>query len=178
MRIGIDLIKGKEPPPIPEEVPEEKPEDKPWKKFSKFSSFLKSAAATKTPAVFSSDNSLKMCYCYGDIDDYIEIIEDCIKALMLDQRFDHESWHNRRHKAYIRTLFVTDSRDLPDVGTKMYNLRQASLRLSEGFELRKQHPELGVFVNQNLNVAESLLTDLENFFMELFNELRYPGRRS
>lgn len=145
--------------------------------FQELRKFLKSSMALATPSVYSSNNSLLSCYSYGDIYALIQVTNETLEALMLDRKFDFEPWNQKRSPMFIRSIFVTSDGEFPDVAKTLQELRWATLRLAEGYELRRQHLDLGMYVYQNTFTAEFLLNDLDSFFTEIFHEYRVskPG---
>ena len=156
-------------PESPHIVIEEQP---PLETFKDLTGFLKSSMGGLKASVFSSNNSLKSCYTYGDIHDNIQLTKETLEALMLDHKFDFEVWQQKRTAVILRTIFISRSGEFPDVEETLQQLRWLTLRLAEGYELRKRNLDLGMYVYQNLYAAEYILKDLDSFFMELFHEYR------
>lgn len=169
MRMAWDLLLPEKPKPEPPPVTTE---SETINSYQNLIRFLKSSMALSRPAVFSSNNSLLSCYSYGDIYDFIRITQETLEALMLDQSYDFESWVQKRTPTLIRSIFVTSNGEFPDVEKTLQELRWVTLRLAEGYEMRKQHLDLGMYVYQNLYAADFLLKDLDSFFTELFHEYR------
>ncbi len=166
MRIGLDLLfKRVAAKPLPEpQVPEGS--------FEEFKNYLTSSYALKVPDVFSSDNSLLAVHGYGDINDLINLAENVVEALMLDKAFNFDIWLNKRTPVFLRTMFILKDGKFADEAETFRKLRDVSLRLCEGYKLRKLHPEIGVHVYHNLYTAEFVLKDLKAFYMELTHEFR------
>ena len=174
LRLGVKILFEKQDKP--QVAVEAEPDEEPSKagRFKKLSSFLRGPDSMRPVEVFSSNNSLARCYSYGDMNDYVRMIEEIIHALMLDKPFNIDFWSARRSNELIRNVFLSTPDGIDRPNELLFELRQAALRLSESFELRARHPDIGVYVFQNLKASENILIELENFFGELFHDFRKP----
>lgn len=174
MKVGLLMFLPEKEEPVKQEVPE--PSSKPlnYGDFTSLQKFLKSYEAAIVPKVFSSDNSLKSCIVYGDVYDLLEVIEKTIEALMLDKSINLDIYLKQRQPNFIRTMFVARDGSFPNVEESLKKIKEATLRLSEGYALRLSNINLGLYTRRNLDYASIVLSDLDMFYTELYYEYRKP----
>ncbi len=136
------------------------------------SELLRESFVKDIPNMYSPDNSLLASHIYGkDIKQFQQIIEKLQNDFMLDRLVGHEEIMSRRGEVFLRSFFYADGAFMdPAKGIK--ELRSAAIRLVEGYELRRLHPNLGLNTHQNLVTTHQVLVDLTEFFVEVFNGKR------
>ena len=175
MKVGCKLFFGKEETPPKEKIEESvvlEPQKEPLK-YAALREFLKTPSFFKYPNVFSSDNSLKSCYIYGDMNALIELTKETNQALILDEKFEgFENWMSKREPGLIRTLFILQNGKVADHQKAIYSLRTETLRLIDSFQIRSEYKRLGHFTGPNLYSADVVLNDIDMFFKELYDDYR------
>lgn len=136
------------------------------------SELLRESFVKDIPNMYSSDNSLLASHIYGsNIREYQQTIEKLQTDLMLDALVDHDKILEKRNVVFLRTFFYVNGKFIdPEKGIK--GLRDLAIRLVDGYELRRLHPDLGLNTHQNLITTHRVLIDLTEFFVEIFNGKR------
>lgn len=172
MTLGLNLLKESF-------IPEQKEKDSKVEEtqtlssdFNSLRSFLTSVDAIKNPNVFSSENSLKAVYSYGDIYDNIRTVKLALEGLMMDNRLDFDNITKSRDITFLRNVFISKEGDFPDVMETVSALKKETIKLIDGYVLRKQCVHLGIYTLYNLPTVEFILLDLDSFFSELFDDYR------
>ena len=76
--------------------------------------------------------------------------------------------------ATLGTMFVARDGSFPNVEESLKKIKEATLRLSEGYALRLSNINLGLYTRRNLDYASIVLSDLDMFYTELYYEYRKP----
>ena len=136
------------------------------------SELLRESFVKDIPNMYSSDNSLLASHIYGsNIREYQQTIEKLQTDLMLDALVDHDEILEKRNVVFLRTFFYVTGKFI-DHEKGIKGLRDLAIRLVDGYELRRLHPDLGLNTHQNLITTHRVLIDLTEFFVEIFNGKR------
>lgn len=117
--------------------------------------------------IFSSDKSIMRGPAYGgDVNEYTKYVSELADALLSDKPFNHNNLVDNRAEVYIRDLFIDKTGEPIEPVNGISRLKDQSIRLADGLELRSLHPHLGLHTHHNSNTARMVLKDLDVFFKE------------
>ena len=136
--------------------------------FRQLALMLRDSKVWPIPDVYAPKMSLVAVPVYGgDIHVYVSHVNVVLTGLMLDNLIDHQALVEERREIFLRDHFFVNGRFAdPDEGIR--RLRDVTIKLADGHELRRLHPDLGLNAYQNLITSQQILRDLERFFVEVF----------
>ena len=127
--------------------------------------------------IFSSDRSTVEYITYGgDIYEFIDLVNSLNKAVVCDEFFNVDSIMERRGKAYLRNIFTTRKGEIIYPLEAITKLKEASIRLADGLELRNLNPKASLYLEANRLIAVYVLKDLYTFFKE--SDIDYDENRT
>ena len=89
--------------------------------------------------------------------------------LMLDEPIAHERLMGVRQVVYLRDVFSPSEGS--EIAIQQFkSLYRLTLRIVEGYELRRLRVDLGEYTFNNLVTVQQVLQDLQGLFAELFHE--------
>lgn len=133
------------------------------------SSLLRASYSRDVPNIHSSDKGLLSSHVYGrNIQEYIYNLKNLLTCLMVDTLVDHDKLVAQRDAVFLKNYFYANGVFL-DTEKSIRECRDIAIRLTEGYELRRLHPDLGLNTHQNLITTHQVLVDLTEFFTEIYN---------